>query len=366
MVGASPILSRLPLPAGLNLRWFRPIRRSVISLKRHIELHPGRVLDSTLAAYRAALLAMGTYGSQACPAVGFNLRHSLVNLQASLWGNPTESMVVQTKEGVEQELKKWGESASGYYRDKANEIKEIMLVLAGAAETMAQRDQQYAGQFGEMTERLQAAADLEDISAVRQSIVENASLLRSCIDRMTHDSQESIRRLQSKLSVFQARFEEADRVASRDELTGLGNRRYMETQMENRIAMARPFSVMVIDLDGFKKVNDTYGHLAGDDLLKQFATELRTSLRAADVVARWGGDEFVALLDCDSEAAPAYVDRIQKWVVGDYVIHARNGTHKIPMTAAAGLAAWKPGESAQAVFDRADKAMYTQKKHAKG
>ncbi|HVX66206.1 MAG TPA: hypothetical protein VHA11_06380, partial [Bryobacteraceae bacterium] len=152
----------------------------MISLKRHMELHPGRVLESTLAAYRAALVAIGTYGSQACPALGSKLRDSLVNLQAALWGTPAESVVDEARCGVEEELKSWGQSASRYYRDKANEIKEIMLVLAGAAETMARRDQHYSGQFGAMTERLQAAADLEDISAVRQSIIESASQLRFC------------------------------------------------------------------------------------------------------------------------------------------------------------------------------------------
>ncbi|HVX65215.1 MAG TPA: GGDEF domain-containing protein, partial [Bryobacteraceae bacterium] len=179
---------------------------------------------------------------------------------------------------------------------------------------------------------------------------------------MNRDSQESIHQLQSKLSMFQARAEEADRIASRDELTGLGNRRYMETHLEHRVSVGRPFSVLVIDLDHFKKVNDTYGHLTGDDLLKQFGAELQGSLRATDVVARWGGDEFVVLLDCETADATTYVDRIEKWVLGDYMVRAGGEMHKIALTASVGLADWSPGESAAAVLDRADKAMYQQKR----
>jgi diguanylate cyclase (GGDEF)-like protein len=308
---------------------------------------------------------MGTYGSQACPAVGSTLQHNLLNLQESLCGEPTPKTVAQTAAGVEQELKQWGEGASGYYRDKTNEIKEIMLVLAGATETMATRDQQYAGQFGEMTERLHAAADLEDISAIRHSILENASMLKSCIDRMTKDSQDAIRQLQSKVSVFKERCEEADRMACCDELTGFGNRRFMELQTEQRITLGRPFSILVIDLNDFKLVNDTHGHLVGDELLKQFANELHGSLRSTDAFARWGGDEFVVLLDCNLEEARSYIERIQKWVMGEYTVTAGGASRKIPMSAAIGVASWRLGESAAALFDRADQAMYKQKGHGK-
>lgn len=338
----------------------------MISLKKHIEMHPGKVLESTLTAYRAALLAMGTCGAQACPAVGSSLQESLANLQASLSAQPTASLVTEAEEKVEEELRKWGGDASDYYRKKADEVKEIMLVLAGTAETMAVRDQRYAGQLGKMTGRLQAAADLEDISSIRQSIVQSASILKSCIDRMTKDSQESIRELQSKLVVFQARVEEADRIAFRDELTGLGNRRYMESQMDIRIAAAQPFSILVFDLNGFKQVNDAYGHVAGDDLLKQFGHELRAALRSTDVIARWGGDEFVVLLDTEVNEAQAFVDRIRKWVMGDYSFRSGNESLKILITAAVGVAGWRPGETGKALFERADASMYTQKVGNKG
>lgn len=330
-------------------------------MKKYIEMHPGRVLDSTLTAYRAALRAMGMCGAQACPAVGSALQESLANLQASLSAQPTATVVTETEEKVEEELKKWGGEAAEYYREKANEVKEIMLVLAGTAEIMAARDQRYAGQLGKMTGRLQAAADLEDISSIRKSIVQSASILKSCIDRMTKDSQESIRELQAKLAVFQARVEEADRIAFRDELTGLGNRRYMESQIDIRVTAAQPFSILVFDLNGFKKVNDAYGHVAGDDLLKQFGLELRAALRSSDVIARWGGDEFVVLLDTDVKEAQTFVDRIQKWVMGDYLFRSKDGAIKIPITAAVGLAGWTPGETGKALFERADASMYKQK-----
>ena len=76
----------------------------------------------------------------------------------------------------------------------------------------------------------------------------------------------------------------------------------------------------MLDLNGFKQVNDTYGHEAGDDLLKQFSTELRSASRATDVVGRWGGDEFIVVLDGNLTEAQSHVERMQKWVFGSYTL----------------------------------------------
>jgi len=77
----------------------------------------------------------------------------------------------------------------------------------------------------------------------------------------------------------------------------------------------------MIDLNGFKKINDTYGHLAGDELLKQFATELNQNSRSGDLVGRWGGDEFIVVLPGNLLCAKAHIERVQKRVFGKYTIN---------------------------------------------
>jgi two-component system cell cycle response regulator len=120
----------------------------------------------------------------------------------------------------------------------------------------------------------------------------------------------------------------------------------------------------MLDLNGFKQVNDTYGHEAGDDLLKQFATELRSASRSTDVVGRWGGDEFIVIIDGNVAETASHVERMQKWVFGGYTLQMRPDAPKIEMTAALGLVEWQAGETIKEVLARADTAMYQHKGEA--
>src|SRR5580698_7557091 len=108
----------------------------------------------------------------------------------------------------------------------------------------------------------------------------------------------------------------------------------------------------------------TYGHPAGDSLLKQFAQELRSNLRASDVAGRWGGDEFVVVLDCDLAGANCQTERMRKWVFGDYTVKqpAGAGEVKVPLDASIGVAQWQQGETMEKLIERADTAMYEDKR----
>jgi diguanylate cyclase (GGDEF)-like protein len=107
-------------------------------------------------------------------------------------------------------------------------------------------------------------------------------------------------------------------LAIRDPLTGLYNRRYFREVYASEVQRARrtgqPFSVAMLDLDGFKRFNDTNGHTAGDGVLESFAEVLRTSLRSVDILARYGGDEFVVLMPstvrANAETAMARLERV--------------------------------------------------------
>ena len=131
------------------------------------------------------------------------------------------------------------------------------------------------------------------------------------------------------------------------------------------IRRAVPFCVLVLDLNGFKQVNDLHGHLAGDDLLTQFAARLRSVLRPADVIGRWGGDEFVVVLDCEAVQSSPRIISIHKGVSGEYQVKGHTQSRSVKVTAAVGLAAWRTGDTMGALFERADEAMYEQKRDAK-
>ncbi|HEY2091139.1 MAG TPA: diguanylate cyclase [Thermoanaerobaculia bacterium] len=104
-------------------------------------------------------------------------------------------------------------------------------------------------------------------------------------------------------------------LATRDELTGLYNRRFFFTEAERAVKSSEPVNLIVFDLDDFKRVNDTFGHLAGDRILRDIGTLFINHTRHGDVIARYGGDEFVMLV---GESAPAEVEALEKRLVAAF------------------------------------------------
>jgi len=347
----------------------------VISLKKYLDMDgegpkepsadPSELLPVLLLAYRAALLDMAKSSVQACSPVSTEMQQSLIGLEATLAGNLTPALIAQIQNNVEKELGKWGGRTADYFKAKANEVKELLIVLAKTAESVGERDQRYASRFTELTSELRTIADLEDIGQVRTSLVQRATELKGYVEQMSRESKKSVAQLQAEVSTYETKLKAVEELALRDTLTGLANRRNVEERIEWRIKHQQEFTLVILDLNHFKKVNDTHGHNAGDSLLKQFAQELRGCIRSTDVVGRWSGDEFVIILDCDLRAAKSQLERVQKWVFGEYPIQTGKGEVKINVTAAIGLTQWQTGETLQHLIESADAAMYSDKKLTK-
>jgi len=334
----------------------------MISIKKLIEQTGQDLFPATLDSYRSVLTAMGESGMQACPAVGSTLRQNLLQLQAALSAEPTPGLLQQTGQKVEAELIQWGCGAADYFKQRTGEVKEVMMILARTAELTGERDQRYSCQFQEFTGRLEAMADLHDLALIRDSLVKSAIDLRACATAMAEESQQSVARLREDVRGYQARLDDAERLAGQDPLTGLDNRRGVESSIEYRMGQKKVFSIMLLDLNGFKQLNDTCGHQAADEVLKQFTAELKSIFRSGDLVGRWGGDEFIVVVNAGIEAAGAHIERISRWVFGDYTIRVGDTSRKVAVSAAIGAAEWQAGDSLRTLLDRADAAMYRDKR----
>jgi diguanylate cyclase (GGDEF)-like protein len=315
-----------------------------------------------LESYRNTLAEMARCGVDVCAATGTALESSLVKAVDDLRNPHSADSVAANSAHVRVRLQEWSHDTARHFQEKAGEMKEILLAMAQTTESVSQRDQRCADQWKSITSRLERIASLDDISAMRRAIETSAAELRTSIDRMTEQGRVVIDRMQAKMSEFQARLQEAEETASSDALTQLRSRLYLEEQLERRVAAGSKFCVALLDIDEFKSVNDTHGHVLGDELLRQFAMELRSACRSSDIVGRWGGDEFLVLLDCGIDHARAQMERACKWVCGSYSLPGADGPVKLNVAASAGLAEFTPPESMADLLARADAAMYQNKR----
>ena len=179
--------------------------------------------------------------------------------------------------------------------------------------------------------------------------------------RLTNDLSILARDSARKNRELSAANETIERLARTDALTGLANRRMLDESFPREIALAERmnghFSVVLADFDDFKSINDQFGHIAGDQVLAHVATVFASQLRAYDLAARYGGDEFILLLPGSSEEeAIGIADRIRKEVAD---LKVPNCSRQI--TVSLGVASWMSGETPADLVARADAALY----HAK-
>jgi two-component system cell cycle response regulator len=155
-------------------------------------------------------------------------------------------------------------------------------------------------------------------------------------------------------------------MAITDALTGLYNRRYMETHVGTLVDQAnsrgKPLSVLILDIDYFKSINDTHGHDAGDDVLQDFAIRIRKSIRGIDLACRYGGEEFVVVMpETDMAVATMVAERLRRRIASE-PFPIQKGARMIEVTISIGIAALGPNDNAAAVIKRADQALYRAKR----
>lgn len=152
-------------------------------------------------------------------------------------------------------------------------------------------------------------------------------------------------------------------LANTDLLTGLPNRRYAQERLRQELAQThrygRPLSAMVLDLDHFKSINDTLGHATGDEVLKHAARVMQNALRASDVLCRWGGEEFLAIIpNADLSAAAKLAERLREALVAQ---QPQGLALKRPVTVSIGVGSCPPARDLDSLLCAADQALYRAK-----
>ena len=268
------------------------------------------------------------------------------------------------------------------YLQKLNERLEsfqsnLQAASAGHADSRSAAhamDTQIREQVDGLQSSVQEAADLDDLKHVLENHLEGllgtmdqhrqqrdereqevAARLHSLAERVAHMEQEA--------QGFREHLEEQRQKALIDPLTGLPNRAAWSERLEHEIGQwqqhGNTLMLAMLDLDHFKRINDNYGHLAGDKVLKIIASVLRKRLRGTDFIARFGGEEFVLLMPSTVPANGLKLLETLRAAIEACPFHFRG--EPVTITLSIGLAAFKPGEHSDLVLKRADQALYRAK-----
>jgi diguanylate cyclase (GGDEF)-like protein len=337
----------------------------IISLKRYLDAGKAQPDDpmpddasvppvSMIGAYRSALTQMAECGAETCPVHGAELKRRIEKINASIGDRPSPEQIAGAEHSCSELLQEWGRKAASHYRQKAGEVKDILLVMARTAESLGLKDEHYTRQLDAVTTKLQTIANLDDVAKIRASVEESARDLKNSLSRMTAESKTVIDHLRAEVSTYQAKLEKAEHIAASDSLTGLGSRLWIEGRIEQRIDSSLPFSILLIDIECLQELNDEHGRLVGDHLLREFARELRSTCRFSDLVARWGGNRFTVLMDCVGGEAHTQASRVQRVIARPYHVPGRTGYLSVQIEASIGLSEFHAGDSLNELLERAD------------
>ncbi len=231
------------------------------------------------------------------------------------------------------------------------------------------------GQVNELQSEVQEATDLDSLKLSLDSRLEGllTSLAEQQSQREAREQDasaqltvltERVATMEREAQQYRGHLEEQRQKALCDPLTGLPNRAAWSERLDLEVARWQRHGgdllLAVLDVDLFKRINDGYGHLAGDKVLKIIANELQRRLRKTDFIARFGGEEFVVLLGATPVAGAVTLIEQLRAAVAACPFHFKG--ERVVVTLSAGLAAFAPGEDADTVFERADQALYRAKR----
>lgn len=224
----------------------------------------------------------------------------------------------------------------------------------------------FHGKISKHSEKLKNTSNVEELGGIISALMEDTSLMQLDLTRSRDEllsAREQVEAAELRITELETALEAASAKVKEDQLTGAYNRRGLAEYFQREIGRAErtnsDLSVALIDVDNFKQLNDRYGHLTGDDALKYLVDVIKHNLRPADIVARFGGEEFVLLMpDTPVDEAIDTVQRLQRELTRTFFL-ANND--RLVITFSAGIAKWHLGEQDVEVIERADQAMYQAK-----
>jgi len=256
-------------------------------------------------------------------------------------------------------------------------LKVLIQRLLAELGTLGEQTGRFHDSMGRHADAIERADSVESLAGVVREMVDESRAVQQLVSQTQARLQSEHAKaseLESRVRELEADLRRLSDEVSTDALTQVANRRGLAQAFETECALhardgarqgdgAAPLSVGLIDIDNFKKLNDTLGHQAGDVALKTLAAVVRERLRPADHLARFGGEEFVVLLPATPLAeAQQVLTRLQRSLTASLFMHDQK---EVFVTFSGGVTEWRPGEALEVTLERADEALYEAKRTGK-
>lgn len=286
-----------------------------------------------------------------------------------LVGDPQRPLDILQKAlvGCRHAVAAQAQAERGQRQEREAEYRKIIAYLTRNLGALAGELQCGLTGLDQCASRLEEAKEIQELMALRQVLAEQVDVLKTSVAQQRQQQSRAFSSMNEQLAVLSANLGRTEKEALTDALTGAGNRRGLERALEARADRANSgeggFAVLLWDVDNFKKLNDVYGHQVGDGVLRALAKQCYKMIRGGDYLGRYGGEEFVIVLD---DVGLSLAERrgweVVRSIAGmEVMFGSPSAPQRIRCTISMGIAEFKPGETLESLLARADKALYAAK-----
>ncbi|HEY1043003.1 MAG TPA: diguanylate cyclase [Telluria sp.] len=332
-----------------------------------IEIRSGDIAETQELLLRLFRLLLGNVGELLED--GSWMRGQVESVQELISGPLDQRALEDATRNLKEVIFKQGQLRNSIGDVKAT-VKNMMKTFIDRLGSVATSTDDFQQKIGGFTERISRATDIVELNRVLDEVLVETRLLQSealaSRDNMIAAQQEA-EDAERKIAELEGKLREMSELAREDQLTGSLNRRGLDDIFTREAARAdrrdTPMCIALLDLDDFKRLNDTHGHMAGDAALRHLVRVVKSTLRSIDAIARFGGEEFLIVMpETTAEDAAAAMVRLQRELTKHFFLHENE---KMLITFSAGVALRHPDEDQEAVVRRADQAMYQAKHEGK-
>ena len=254
--------------------------------------------------------------------------------------------------------------------DAKSTLKSLMTTFIDRLGVITESAGDYHQKIEMYSQKIAKSNNLTDLGSLLNDIMQDTRLIQASALRSHEElleSRKQVENAEARIVMLERELSEVSELVHQDQLTGALNRRGFDAAFDRETTRVdrshAPLCVALLDIDNFKRMNDTRGHQVGDQALIHLSNVIKDALRPSDSVARYGGEEFVIILpDVELAEAAATVERLQRELTKQFFMHEND---RILVTFSAGVAQRYENESQEDVIGRADKAMYLAKNSGK-